>query len=353
MSITRTSFGRLPCGAEADLFILKNASGASVEITNYGGIIRAIRVPDRDGKLDDIVLGHNDVSGYIPSAGYLGALIGRVGNRIKGGKFTLNGVYHQLAKNEGGKNHLHGGERGYDAKLWSATAIEGICEDILMLKIVSVDGDEGYPGTLTALVTYRFTDDNDLSIRYEAVSDKDTLCNLTNHSYFNLAGEKSGKTILDHTIEINADTFTVVDEECIPTGEMRDVAGTPFDLRSAKRIGDEIDADCEQIRFGQGYDHNFNLNDEGLRYAARVSDPASGRTMDVLTDKPAIQFYAGNMLAGVNPGKSGRLYAKREGLCLETQYAPDSINQPSFPDSVLYAGEKYDYTTVFIFGVED
>lgn len=353
MSILKKSFGQLPCGAEADLYILTNSSGASVEITNYGGIVRAVRVPDRDGKLSDVVLGYQDVSGYIPAAGYLGALIGRVGNRIKEGKFTLGGVSYQVAKNEGGKNHLHGGMKGFDAKLWNATPLEGICEDKLILKLTSVDGDENYPGTLNAMVTYAFTDDNDFIIRYEAVSDKDTLCNLTNHSYFNLSGEDSGKTILDHTIEINADTFTVVDPECIPTGEMRGVAGTPFDLREAKRIGDGIDAQDEQIGFGQGYDHNFNLNDDGLRFAARVCDPATGRTMDVLTDMPAVQFYAGNCLAGVKPGKSGRVYARREGLCLETQYAPDSINHPEFPDSVLYAGEKYDYTTIFIFGVED
>ncbi len=353
MSILRKSFGHLPCGAEADLYILKNAGGASVEITNYGGIVRAIHVPDRDGKLADVVLGHDDVMGYVPAAGYLGALIGRVGNRIKAGRFALDGKEYQLAKNEAGKNHLHGGNKGFDAKLWTATPIEGICEDKLILKLVSADGDENYPGTLSIMVTYTFTDDCDLIVRYEAVSDRDTLCNLTNHSYFNLSGEASGKTILDHTIEINADTFTVVDSECIPTGEARAVDSTPFDLREARRSGEGIDADDEQIGFGHGYDHNFNLNDDGMRFAARVCDPETGRTMDVLTDMPAVQFYAGNFLAGKNPGKSGRLYARREGLCLETQYAPDSINHPEFPDSVLYAGMKYDYTTIFIFGVED
>lgn len=353
MSITKASFGRLPCGAQADLYILKNKSGASVEITNYGGIIKSIFVPDRDGKLADVTLGYNDVTGYIPCAGYLGALIGRVGNRIKAGKFTLNGKEYQLAKNEGGKNHLHGGDKGFDAKLWNAIPLEGICEDSLILKLTSVDGDENYPGNLTIMVTYTFTDESDLIIRYEAVSDRDTLVNLTNHSYFNLSGEASGNTILDHSLEINADTFTVVDDGCIPTGEMRDVENTPFDFREAKRIGDEIDADDEQLRFGKGYDHNFNLNDDGIRFAARLRDPESGRTMDVLTDMPAVQFYAGNMLEGVHPGKSGRVYKKREGLCLETQFAPDSINRPEFPDSVLRAGEKYDFATIFIFGTED
>ena len=353
MSIVKTSFGKLPCGCEADLYILKNASGASVEITNFGGIIHAINVPDRDGKLGDVVLGYKDVSGYLPCNGYIGALIGRVGNRIKAGQFTLNGVSYQVAKNEGGKNHLHGGDHGFNEKLWEATPLEGIGQDMLILKTTSPDGEENYPGNLKVMVTYTFTDDNELMIRYEAISDKDTLCNLTNHCYFNLSGEDSGKTIENETMEINADTFTVVDAESIPTGEMRDVTGTPFDLRSGKRIGDEIDADYEQIRFGGGYDHNFNLNDDGLRFAARVTDPDTGRVMNVFTDMPSVQFYAGNMLKGIHPGKSGRLYDKREGLCLETQFAPDSINHENFPDSVLYAGEKYDYTTIFSFDIDE
>ena len=357
MSIIKTSFGKLPCGAEADLYTLRNVGGSSVEITNFGGIIKSINVPDRDGNIDDIALGYNDVNGYLPCAGYLGALIGRVGNRICAGQFELNGVKYQLAKNEGGKNHLHGGNQGFNEKLWDATPIEGIGQDMLILKYTSEDGEENYPGRLQVMVTYTFTDENELIIRYEAVSDKDTLCNLTNHCYFNLAGEKSRKTILDHVIEINADTYTsVVDSGCIPTGEMADVTGTPFDLREAKRIGDDIDCDNEQIKFGGGYDHNFNLNDGDagdLRFAARVTEPTTGRAMCVFTDMPAMQFYAGNALKGVNPGKSGYVYEKRQGLCLETQYAPDSINHENFPDSVLYAGEKYDFTTIFSFDIDD
>lgn len=353
MSISVKSFGKLPSGEQTKLYTLKNSTGASVEISDFGGIIRAINVPDRNGVIANVALGYDDANGYLPCAGYIGALIGRVGNRIKAGKFTLNGVDYALAKNEGGKNHLHGGNRGYNERLWDVTPIEGICQDSLILKLDSPDGEENYPGNLKIMVTYTFTDDDELIIRYEAVSDKDTLCNLTNHSYFNLAGEASGKTILDHTMEINADTFTVVDNECIPTGEARDVSGTPFDLRNATRIGDHIDDDDEQLKFGNGYDHNWNLNDEGLRFAARIEDAETGRSMDVFTDMPAVQFYAGNGLRGVNPGSSGRVYGRREGLCLETQYAPDSINHENFPDSVLYAGVKYDFTTVFAFDTID
>ena len=355
MSIVKKSFGSLPDGRKADLYILTNNSGASVEITNFGGIIKSINVPDRDGKIADVTLGYNDVSGYVPCCGYIGALIGRVGNRIGKGRFTLNGVNYQLAVNEGGKNHLHGGNEGFNTKFWDVTPIEGICQDTLVLKYTSPDGEENYPGTLKAMVTYTFTDANELVIPYEAISDKDTLCNLTNHSYFNLSGEASGKTILDHKIEINADYYTVVDNECIPTGAKGDVTGTPFDLREEKRIGDDIDADNEQIRFGKGYDHNFHINDfesADIRFAASVYDLDSGRVMSVFTDMPSMQFYAGNMIECVNPGKSGRIYQKREGLCLETQYAPDSINHPEFVDSVLAAGEKYDFTTIFSFDTD-
>lgn len=353
MSIRKTPFGALPDGREASLYILTNASGASVEISNYGGIIRAINVPDRDGKLDNIALGYSDVTGYVPLHGYLGALIGRVGNRIANGECELNGKKLSLAKNENGKTHLHGGDEGFDRKFWEATPVEGICEDHLILKYVSPDGEENYPGTLKVMVTYTFTDDNELVIRYEAVCDKDTLCNLTNHCYFNLAGEGSGD-IYGHTMEINADTFTVVDEDSIPTGEVRQVDGSPLDLRQPKNIGEGLGMteSCEQMRFGNGYDHSFNINDEGLRFAAEVTEPNTGRMMQVFTDMPAVQFYAGNGLNAPNPGSSGKLYKKHGGLCLETQFAPDSVNHANFPDSVLKAGEKYDFTTIFAFDAE-
>lgn len=356
MSITKKAFGKAPCGCDVDLYILTNAQGASVEITNFGGIVRAINVPDKDGNIGNVVLGYPTVEGYTPLNGYLGALIGRVGNRIAGGECELNGEKLTLARNEGGRTHLHGGNVGFDRKIWEATPVEGICEDHLILKTTSPDGEEGYPGTLKVMVTYTFTDENELMIRYEAVSDKDTLCNLTNHSYFNLEGEGSGP-IVDHVFEFNCDTFTVVDEYSIPTGEQRDVTGTPFDLREPTRIGDGLEktASDTQMTYGKGYDHNFNINDPeaGLRFAVSVTAPKSGRTMDVFTDMPAVQFYTSNMLEGINPGSCGRKYAPRDGFCLETQYAPDSIHHPNFPDSVLRAGDKYDFTTIFSFGTTE
>ncbi len=353
MSIAKKSFGALPCGKEADLYILTNKRGASVEITNYGGILHAINVPDRDGNLANVLLGYPDVTGYIPTSGYLGALIGRVGNRIADGKFTLNGVEYQVEKNEKGRTCLHGGFHGFNEKIWDATPLEGICEDHLILKTVSPDGEGGFPGTLNVMVTYTFTDENELIIRYEAVSDKDTPCNLTNHAYFNLGGDGSG-VINDFIFEINADTFTVVDDRLIPTGEQRDVTGTPFDFREPKRVGDgmALTATDPQLKLGGGYDHNFNINDEDMRFAACVTDPKTGRVMTVFTDMPAMQFYAGNYLNTSKPGSCGRKYGPNEAFCLETQYAPDSVNQPSFPDSVLRAGDKYDFTTVFAFDTD-
>ncbi len=357
MSIIKTSFGCLPDGRKADLYILKNVAGASVEISNYGGIIRAINVPDKNGELGNVVLGYKDVSGYEPLCGYLGALIGRVGNRIAKGECEVEGKKLALAKNEGGKNHLHGGNLGFNRKFWDVTMVEGICEDSLILKYISPDNEEGYPGTLKVMVTYTFTDENELILRYEAVSDQDTLCNLTNHAYFNLEGEGSG-TVLDHEFEINADTFTVGDAELIPTGEMRDVIGTPFDMREPIKLRDALakpDVD-DQLKAGGGIDHNFNINDfeAGLRFAACVTAPNSGRMMNVFTDMPAMQLYCGNGLESIHEGSCGRRYARNEDFCMETQFAPDSINHPEFPDSVLYAGEKYDYTTVFAFDtIED
>ena len=355
MSIIKKAFGKAPCGCETDLYILTNASGASVEISNFGGIIRAINVPDKSGKIGNVVLGYNSVEGYTPLHGYLGALIGRVGNRIAHGECELNGEKLTLFKNEADRTHLHGGEIGFDRKIWDVTAVEGICEDFLMLKYTSADGEEGYPGTLKVQVTYTWTDENELVLRYEAVSDKDTLCNLTNHCYFNLEGEASGLTVLDHTFEINADTFTVGDADLIPTGEQRDVTGTNFDFRKPTVLRDVIakmDED-DQLKAGNGVDHNFNVNDPevGLRFASEIIAPQSGRVMNVFTDQYAVQLYAGCWLKGVNPGSCGRVYDTYEGFCQETQLPPDSINHENFPEAVLYAGEKYDYTTVFSFDV--
>lgn len=352
MSITQKSFGQLPCGCEATLYTLTNASGASVSITNYGGIVNQILVPDRDGRLTDVILGCPDAPHYVPNNGYLGALIGRVGNRINRGQCTLNGQALQLAANANG-HHLHGGDKGFDQKLWQADPVEGQGQDQLVLSIVSPDGEENYPGTLKVQVTYTFDDACALSIRYQAVSDKDTLVNLTNHTYFNLGGEGSGK-IVDQMISINADRLTVVDGDCIPTGELRPVDGTPFDLRTSKKIeeGLRLVGQDEQMTNGGGYDHNFCLNGQGMRQAATVFAPSTGIFMEVKTDMPGIQFYAGNMLDGTMLGKCGQKYTARDGLCLETQYYPDSINHPNFPDSVLRAGEAYDFTTVYTFSAK-
>ena len=346
MSIVKKSFGKLPDGREADLYILTNKSGASVEITNYGGIIRAINVPDRAGKLGNVVLGYNDVAGYVPTCGYLGALIGRVGNRIAKGECELNGQKLTLAKNERGVTHLHGGNVGFNEKLWDVTPVEGICEDDLILKYTSPDGEEGYPGTLKVKVTYTFDDENALTIRYEADTDQDTPVNLTNHAYFNL---NCGGKITNHTLTLDCSRLTVVDDECIPTGELRDVTGTVFDFRGGRLIGQDIDADDEQIKNGKGYDHNFVIDGTGFRRCARLE--GQGRSLTVYTDLPGVQFYAGNMLESDHPGKQGEKYYAREGMCLETQFHPDSVNQPSFPDSVLKAGAHYDHSTKFVFGV--
>jgi len=353
MSITNKAFGKLPCGAEVREYTMTNASGASVSILNYGGIVTRIMVPDSSGALGDVALGYDTIDGYIENPGYLGALIGRVGNRINRGKCVVAGQELTLAANANG-HHLHGGNIGFDKKIWDAAIEKGAQEERLILSYVSPDGEENYPGTLTVKVTYTWTDENELKIHYEASTDRETLCNLTNHSYFNLDGEGAG-TIEDHIMRIDADRFTVVDADCIPTGELRSVAGTPLDLRSGARLGDgmALTQQDEQLRCGGGYDHNFALNGAGMRLAAQVKSPKTGRVMDVFTDKPGIQLYVGNMLATALPGKCGRTYAIHEGLCLETQFFPDSVNHPSFPSSVLKPGEKYDFTTIYAFKTEE
>jgi aldose 1-epimerase len=328
---------------------MTNAGGASVSILNYGGIVTRIIVPDSSGVLGDVALGYDSIGGYIENPGYLGALIGRVGNRINRGKCTVGGRELSLAANANG-HHLHGGNIGFDKKNWDADIERAAGEDRLILRYESPDGEENYPGTLSVTVTYAWTDKSELKIHYEATTDLETLCNLTNHSYFNLNGEGKG-TIEDHIMRIYADHFTVVDADCIPTGELRSVVGTPFDMRSGARLGDgmALTQQNEQLRCGGGYDHNFALTGSGMRTAAVVKSPGTGRVMKVLTDKPGVQLYVGNMLATNLPGKCGRAYAIHEGLCLETQFFPDSVNHPDFPSSALKPGEKYDYTTVYAF----
>ena len=339
-------FGKLPSGETVELYTLKNAKGVEADISTYGGVIVSLKVPDRSGALGDIVLGFDDLKGYLTPPPYFGALIGRYGNRIGHAQFTLDGVTYKLFKNDG-DNSLHGGKRGFDKVLWKAKPGDG---QSLELTYLSKDGEEGYPGNLSVTVVYTLTDNNELKIDYSATTDKDTVLNLTNHSYFNLAGQGEGD-ILNHQIMINADKFTPVDKGLIPTGELRDVANTPLDFRQAHAIGERIGSDYEQIVLGGGYDHNFVLNrsGDGLSLAARVTEPKSGRVMEVLTTQPAIQFYTGNFLDGTLKGKGGKVYARRSALCLETQHYPDSPNHPDFPTTELKPGEQYHTTTVYRF----
>ncbi|MGJ4849863.1 aldose epimerase family protein [Bacillota bacterium Meth-B3] len=350
MGIAKTSFGRLPDGREATLYTLKNTSGAWVSITDFGGTLVSLGVPDREGTLGDVLLGYPTVAGYTPNMGYLGALIGRVGNRIAHGRCLLNGEPLKLATRSNG-HHLHGGGEGFDRKLWTASPDEAA--GTLTLAYVSPDGEEHYPGTLSVTVVYGWSEDNALSIRYTADCDRDTLCNLTNHAYFNLEGEGSG-TIEAHTLRLDADFFTVTDRDLIPTGELRAVDGTPFDLRQPKLLSEGLGLtkSDEQLGYGGGYDHNFCLNGEGFREAGLLYAPASGRAMVLETDQPGVQFYAGNTLSGVNGAKCGRVYGMREGLCLETQAYPDAPNHAHFPSIVLRAGARYDTRTTYQFFVQ-
>ena len=346
--ISKKAFGKTADGRTVDLFTLTNNRGMRVAITNYGGIVVSIVVPDRNGQPADVVLGFDGFDGYLAKEPYFGALIGRYGNRIGNARFKLDGVEYKLAANNG-PNSLHGGLQGFDKRVWTAREIPGE-RPALELTYLSKDGEEGYPGNLSAKVVYSLTDDNALRIDYTATTDKDTVLNLTNHSYFNLAGQGNGD-VLKHHIMINADRFTPIDRTLIPTGELRKVENTPFDFRKQAVIGARIDADDEQIKFGNGYDHNFVLNRSGtgLSLAARVVDPESGRKLEVLTTQPGVQFYTGNFLDGSIRGKGGKAYGRRSAFCLETQHFPDSPNKPGFPSTVLKPGETYRESTVFRF----
>lgn len=350
MSISVEPYGTAPDGQDVSLYTLTNANGMEAKITNFGGIVQSLKTPDRDGDLADIVLGHDALPGYVGKHPYFGAIVGRYGNRIAKGKFSLDGKEYTLAVNDG-PNALHGGLKGFDKQVWTAAPIEEAGVAGLKLRYVSPDGEEGYPGALTVTVTYLLTNDNALEIRYEATADAPTVLNLTNHSYFNLDGAGTGD-ILDHEVMINADRFTPVDGTLIPTGELRPVKGTPFDFRSPKPIGRDIGAGDEQIKFGGGYDHNFVLNkdaQDALTLAAQVYAPESGRLMEVYTEEPGMQFYTGNFLDSTDVGKGGIPYAYRNGFCMETQHYPDSPNQPNFPSVVLRPGEKYETTTIYKF----
>jgi len=350
LAVTSSAFGTTPEGVPVDLLTLKNANGVEVRIITYGATIVSIRVPDRNGRFDDVVTGFDSLDGYITRPRFFGAIAGRYANRIANARFTLDGKTYELAANNG-KNHLHGGRRGFDKVVWKAAPFERNGSPGVRLTYVSVDGEEGYPGTLTATLTYTLTTQNELALDYEATTDKATPINLTNHSYFNLAGDGRGD-ILQHLLQIDADRYTPTDETQIPTGELAAVAGTPFDFRRATAVGARIDADDEQIRRGKGYDHNFVLNGSGFRHAARLVDPSSGRTMDVSTTEPGVQLYTGNNLDGSAVGKNGHAYGRRTSLCLETQHFPDSPNHASFPSTILRPGDHFQSRTVFAFGVQ-
>ena len=351
MSINQENWGKTSDGKDVQLYTLVNKNGLEVKITNYGGIVVSLRVPDRNGNLDDIVLGYDTLDEYISNNPYFGALIGRYGNRIAKGTFVLEGKEYRLAKNNG-ENHLHGGIKGFDKVVWDAEPLRQTVAVGVKLEYLSKDGEEGYPGNLFCSVTYLLTNENELVMRYSATSDKSTVVNLTHHSYFNLAGQ--GKSdILAHELQILADRFTPVDEGLIPTGELRPVENTPMDFREPKPIGANIDDEDEQLSYGGGYDFNWVLNnqDDDLALAARVYEPTSGRVMDILTTEPGIQFYSGNFLDGTIIGKEGRKYNHRYGFCLETQHYPDSPNKPNFPSVILYPGSTYSHETVHTFYV--
>ncbi|MGD9159535.1 MAG: aldose epimerase family protein [Desulfobacteraceae bacterium] len=352
MTILKESFGEFE-GKKVDIYTLKNANNIEVKITNYGGIVTSIKAPDKNGKFDDIVLGFNNLHYYLGSNTYFGAIVGRYANRIGNAKFFLDGQEYTLARNNW-KNSLHGGVKGFDKVLWDAEAITG--EDCLSLRLsyLSKDGEEGFPGNLNVIVVYTLSNDNSLSIYYTATTDKPTVVNLTNHTYWNLSGDGAGD-ILDHQLMLNADAFTPTDRGSIPTGEVRSVENTPMDFRNPTAIGGRIDSDYEQLKFGNGYDHNWVINSgNGTEpvLSAAVYEPVTRRYMEVYTTEPGIQFYSGNFLNKSIIGKSSRTYGIRSGFCLETQHYPDSPNRPEFPSVILNPGEEYNTDTIYRFSIK-
>jgi aldose 1-epimerase len=345
--VTKQPFGKTPDGTPVEIYTIKN-DAIEARIITYGGIVQSLKVPDKGGKSADVVLGFDSIDGYAggakPNPPFFGAIIGRYGNRIAGGKFVLDGKTYEIPKIEP-NNALHGGVKGFDKVVWKGKEIPHGVE----LTYVSPDGDQGFPGKLTTVVRYTLVG-KELKIDYSATSDKDTVVNLTNHSYFNLAGQ-GRSDILKHEVKINASRYTPVDDNLIPTGELASVEGTPFDFRKSTAVGARIENDNHQLKKGHGYDHNWVLDSEGKKFAeaAEVYDPSSGRVLQVLTDQPGVQFYTGNFLDGTLTGKDGKVYGHRAGLCLETQHFPDSPNQPKFPTTELKAGQKYHTVTVFRF----
>jgi aldose 1-epimerase len=350
--VEKEKFGTVD-GKEIDIYTLTNQSGAQVRIINYGAIVVSLLMPDRDGNFADIVTGYDSLKGYINDNSFFGAIVGRYGNRIDKGKFQLDGKNYQLTINSG-ENHLHGGFKGFYKAVWDVEPLENIPGNSLKLTYLSPDGDEGYPGTVKIAVTYTLTDNNELKIEYEGTTDKPTILNPTHHSYFNLTGDFSN-TILNHELYIDADYFTPVNQNIIPTGEFAAVKNTPMDFRQPTPIGLHINDKYEQLKFGLGYDHNWALNEyrKGMvRKIASLYDPKTGRFMEILTDQPGLQFYSGNFLNGTSIGKGGVAYQYRTALCLETQDFPDAPNKSNFPSAVLRPGETYKQTTIYEFSVK-
>jgi aldose 1-epimerase len=354
-NIRKQPFGKTASGEQIDLYSLANKKGMEVSITNFGATVVTLRVPDRTGKAADVVLGFDNLEGYENGKSYFGATVGRYANRIGGGQFSIGGKTYTLPKNNG-NNTLHGGIVGFNKKVWKAREIGSKEGEAIELSYLSVDGEEGFPGNLSVKVVFTVpADRNELKIDYSASTDKETVLNLSNHSYFNLGGEGNGD-ILDHVLTLHAKQFTPVDNTLIPTGELRDVAGTPLDFTSATVIGKRIDENYEQLVFGKGYDHNWVVarsgSGNGLALAAEAYDPKSGRKLEVLTSEPGTQFYSGNFLDGTVKGKGNKVYARRAAFCLETQHFPDSPNHPNFPSALLKPGSAFHSQTVFRFSAK-
>ncbi len=351
VTVSRAPFGVLPSGDSVHVFTMTNANGVELRALDYGGLVISLKTPDKTGALGDIVLGYDNIDGYLKSTPYFGAIVGRYGNRIAKGKFTIDAKAYSLPVNNG-VNSLHGGLKGFDKVMWTAESSQDSTGAHVVFSYVSKDGEEGYPGTLTARVTYTLTNANEFAIEYHATTDKATPINLTQHSYFNLAGRGD---VLAHQLSLNADAYTPVDSTLIPTGVLQPVAGTPFDFRQPVAIGAHINDADAQLTIAGGYDHNFVINraagDTSIVHAARVVEPNSGRTLDVATTEPGIQLYTGNFLDGTITGKGGQVYQRRNGFCLETQHFPNSPNQPSFPSTILMPGATYHTRTVYTFGV--
>ncbi len=352
VSIEKKAFGKTEKGEQVDQYMLKNQKGMAVSIMTYGGIITSLKAPNKAGTSEEVALGFDNLAQYTKEHPYFGALIGRYGNRIAKGKFTLDGKEYTLATNNG-KNSLHGGPQGFHRRIWTAEEAKSGDVATLKLKYVSKDMEEGYPGNLTVFVTYTLNKNNDLDVLYEATTDKTTIINLTQHSYFNLSGDFT-KTILKDDVTIDADKIVPVDADLIPTGKLMDITNTPFDFRKPKAIEKDINIADDQLKKGLGYDHCWVLNnqDKGFRFAASAYDSTSGRLLEVYTDQPGVQLYTGNFLDGTLPMRNGGTYAHRTGLCFETQHYPDSPNQKNFPSTVLNSGEKYKTRTTFKFSVK-